>query len=295
MRRSTHRPKRTRDAGRAKRRFDNPHKGPRQNESSPRPMSRDDSTDNDEALLIGRNPVREALRASRPIARLWVQDGEVEGSLREIMRLAHEQHIPLSAVPRTRLDMMAGSGGHQGVVAAVSIKPMLELEELEPIIKGATAPPFILLLDGVQDPQNLGAILRVANASGALAVVIPQRGQVGLTATVAKASAGAIEYVPVVRVVNLSQAVEVLKSWGVFIYAADPLADTSYTSVDWRGAVGIVIGGEGNGVRPLVMKRCDGTVSLPMVGSVASLNAATAAAVLSFEVLRQRMAGLSKM
>ncbi|MDA8195440.1 MAG: 23S rRNA (guanosine(2251)-2'-O)-methyltransferase RlmB [Thermaerobacter sp.] len=244
-------------------------------------------------MVMGRNPVRELLRAGRSVSRLWVQEGAAEGSLREILGIAQEHRIPVSIVPRARLDIMAGPVSHQGVMAAVSVKATLAMDDLESLIRRASTPPIVFLLDGVKDPQNLGAIIRVANATGALAVIIPERGAVGLTPVVAKASAGAIEYVPVVRVANLSQAVQTLKTWGVFVYAAQPAAATRYTEIDWRGPVGLVIGGEGEGVRPLVRKRCDGTVFLPMAGAVASLNAATAAAVLGFEVVRQRTGSAS--
>lgn len=242
----------------------------------------------EEPLVVGRNPVREALRAGRSVSRLWVLEGTSEGSLREILGLARSENIPVMFVPRARLDAMAGPVGHQGVIAAVSAMPTYNLEDLEGFLAAAEGVPFFYILDGIQDPQNLGTIIRVANATGALAVVIPQRAAAGMTPAVAKASAGAVEYVPVVRVANLAQAIETVKSWGVFVYAAVPEAKTVYTDVDWTGACAIVIGGEGRGVRPLVMKQCDGTVALPMAGAVSSLNAATAAAVIGFEVMRQR-------
>jgi len=240
-----------------------------------------------EPLIIGRHPVLEALRAGRSITRIWVQSGLLEGSLREIVGLARDAHIAINTVPKVLLDRMAETVPHQGVIAQAALKPVLSLDDLEELIRGVSN-PLIYVLDGIQDPQNLGAILRVADATGAAAVVIPERGAVGLTAAVGKASAGAIEYVPVVRVTNLSAALQKIKSWGVFVYAADPAAERLYTAVDWRGAVAILIGAEGRGIRPLVKSRADDVIRLPMFGHVNSLNAATAAAVLGFEVVRQR-------
>lgn len=238
-------------------------------------------------ILLGRHPVLEAFRANRAITRVWVQESIKEGSLREIVALARAQHVPVSEVPKSFLDRVAGDIPHQGVGAQVALKPTLPLEELPELIAGASN-PLLLILDGIQDPHNLGAILRTADAIGATAVVIPERGAAGLTAVVAKSSAGAIEYVPIVRVTNLGQAVEKIKEAGVFVYSADPSAKRLYTEVDWTGPVAIVIGAEGRGIRPLIQQRSDVLVRLPMMGQVSSVNASNAAAVVGFEVLRQR-------
>lgn len=248
---------------------------------------RDDALNLSSDVLVGRHPVREALRAERPISRIWVQEGAAEGSLGEITRLARTRGVPVHSLPRMRLDEVAGRLPHQGIVAFVAVKPLLALEDVEDLVK-ASAEPLVLILDGIQDPHNVGAILRVANAVDATAVIIPARGAAGLTPTVAKASAGAVEYVAVASVTNIAQAVARLKELGLFIYAADPEAPVLYHQVNWHGAMGLVIGSEGSGVRPLVRERCDGLVRLPMLGQVASLNAATATAVLAFEVIRQR-------
>ena len=242
--------------------------------------------------LVGRHPVREALRAGRSISRVYIQSGVADGSLREIMALAREAQVVVNMVPRARLDAMAGSLPHQGVAAVAAVKPTVGLDDLEQLVQTAEA-PLVLVLDGIQDPQNLGTVIRVANAVGALAVVVPQRGAAGLTSAVARASAGAIEFVPVVQVVNVAQTLQTLKSWGIFVYGADAEAPANYTTVDWRGPVAVVIGAEGKGMRPLVKTRCDGLVRLPMLGEVGSLNAATAAAVIGYEVVRQRMGGQS--
>lgn len=238
-------------------------------------------------VLVGRHPVREALRAERPISRIWVQEGASEGSLSEIKGLARTRGVPVHSLPRMRLDEVAGRLPHQGIVAFVAVRPLLSLEDVEELVKTADE-PLVLILDGIQDPHNVGAILRVANAVAATAVIIPARGAAGLTPTVAKASAGAVEYVSVASVINIAQAISRLKQLGLFIFAADPAAPVLYHQVNWNGAIGLVIGSEGSGVRPLVRERCDGLVRLPMLGQVASLNAAAATAVVAFEVVRQR-------
>lgn len=243
----------------------------------------------DQEFLVGRHPVLEALRGGRPIARIWVQEGVKEGSVREIAALARERHLVVTEVPKAFLDRLADSVPHQGVGAQAALKATLNLEELLDLVQ-ASSNPLLYILDGIQDPHNLGAILRTADATGATAVVIPERGASGLTAVVAKASAGALEYVPVARVFNVAQAIDKIKEAGIFVYAADPNAPTLYTEIDWTGASAVVIGGEGQGVRPLVRARSDGLVKLPMMGRVESLNASNAACVIGFEVVRQRQA-----
>jgi 23S rRNA (guanosine2251-2'-O)-methyltransferase len=202
--------------------------------------------------------------------------------------MARERRVPVSVVPRARLDALASGMTHQGVAAWPAAAPVYSESDIETILAGRDEPPFVLVLDGIQDPQNLGAILRVADGAGAALVVIPEHGGVGLTPTVERVSAGAASWVPVVRVVNLRRAVARLKALGLFVFAADPQAEQVYTDVDWRGPVALVVGNEGKGVRPVVRRECDGAVRLPMAGRLASLNAATAAAVLAFEVRRQR-------
>ncbi len=241
------------------------------------------------ALIVGRHPVMEALRNRRPIAKIWVQVGSSrEGSLREIIGLAREARIPIVDTPKAHLDgMAAGLGAHQGVAAAASSHPILNLDEL----LGRWGPsdqPMLVLLDGIQDPHNFGAILRVAEAAGVGGVIIPERRAVGFTPVVDKSSAGASEYVPVARVVNMVRTIEALQAKQFFVFAADPAGTTPYTQVDWRGRVALVIGGEGKGIRPLVRSRCDGLLSIPMAGRIQSLNASAAAAAIVFEMVRQR-------
>lgn len=238
--------------------------------------------------IYGRHPVREALKAGRPLSRILIQEGLAPESFGDILGAAKEHRIPVSIVPKMKLDLLAESRPHQGVAALEAAAATLTEAHLEDLLAAVVGPPFVLILDGVQDPQNLGAILRVADGAGVHFVVIPERGAVGLTPVVAKVSAGATSWVPVVRVVNLSRAIDTLKAAGVFVWAAVPNGDAPYTAQDWTGPTALVLGGEGQGLRPLVSKHCDGTVFLPMHGRLASLNVATAAAVLAFEVGRQR-------
>lgn len=243
-------------------------------------------------LLVGRQAVREALRARRALNRIWIQEGAEggQGSLREIVALAQAQAVPMARVPRRRLDQLAMQLSHQGVVAQVSPVATRSWEELWDQLE-TQEEAFLLLLDRVQDPQNLGAILRVADGAGAAGVVIPERGSAGITAAVAKASAGAVAWVPVARVTNLVAVIERLQQAGYFVFAATQDGERLYYEVDWRGKVALVVGSEGKGVRPLVRARCDQTVRIPMVGKLQSLNAAAAAAVVAFEALRQRHHG----
>lgn len=259
----------------------------RRQPTTPQRGSSTRSSVEDVPVLVGRHPVLEALRGGRPITRLWIQEGLREGSLREIAALSRERHLAFSEVPKAFLDRLADGVPHQGVGAQVAIKPTLGLDDLVELLE-ASANPLLYILDGIQDPHNLGAILRTADATGAAGVIVPERGASGLTPVVAKASAGAIEYVPVVRVTNLAQAMDKVKAANIFIYAADPQADRLYTDVDWSGPCAIVIGGEGRGVRPIIKDRSDGLVRLPMLGQVSSINASNAAAAIGFEVIRQR-------
>jgi 23S rRNA (guanosine2251-2'-O)-methyltransferase len=242
--------------------------------------------------IVGRHAVREALRARQPLTRLLVETGANPGPLGDILALAREQAVPVTRVPRDKLEALAAGHAHQGVAALLAAAPHYTEADLEALVERASGPPWWLILDGIQDPENLGAILRVADGAGVHGVIVPQRGAVGLTPAVAKVAAGAASWVPVVRVVNLARAVTRLQRLGLFVYAAVPDGAVRYDEPDWTGPVAIVIGGEGQGVRPLVRARCDGTIRIPMAGRLGSLNAAAAAAVVAFEVVRQRRAGI---
>ena len=230
-------------------------------------------------LLFGRNPAVEALRGERTIERVILQDGAT-GSVGKIISLAKERGVRIEYRTRQDLDKLAGGKNHQGVVVFTS---SYEYKELDDLLDGE----LLILLDGIEDPHNLGAIMRTAECAGATGVVIPKRRSVGLTDTVAKTSAGAIEHLPCARVTNMANAIDKLKENGFWICAADMDGQELWSS-DLGGKLAIVIGNEGSGVSRLVKEKCDFTVSIPMVGSINSLNASNAAAILMYEVLRQK-------
>ncbi|MGE5554043.1 MAG: 23S rRNA (guanosine(2251)-2'-O)-methyltransferase RlmB [Betaproteobacteria bacterium] len=239
---------------------------------------------------MGRNPVLEAMRAGHPITRLLVAKGGRSGTLLAIMAGAREKGIPVQLVERERLERLAGPG-HQGVVAYAAAKEYVELDDLLRRAGESGEEPLVIVVDSLEDPHNLGSILRTADAVGAHGVVIPKHRNVGLTATVAKTSAGAVEYVPVARVTNLVNALARLKEAGLWVVGADQDAEQEFTEAHLSGPLAVVVGGEGKGLSRLVRERCDFLVRLPMRGKVNSLNAGVAAAVLLYEVMRQR-AGL---
>lgn len=236
----------------------------------------------------GRNPVREALRAGRSVQRIFIAEDERRGSLGEIVTLARERGIPIDEVTRAMLDRKSVTGAHQGVIALAAARDYADLEQVLDQVQAGGESPLLLLCDGLQDPHNLGALLRTADAAGAHAVVIPARRSVGLTATVAKTSAGAIEHVPVCRVTNIAQTIERLKERGIWVVGAEMAGDRLYWEANLTGPLALVVGGEGEGVGRLVAERCDFLVRLPMHGSINSLNASVAGALLLYEVLRQR-------
>ncbi len=237
-------------------------------------------------LIMGRNPVIEALRSGRDIDKLMI-GRDLEGSVKKIIGMAKERHIPITYADKQALDRTAGGGAHQGVIAYVSAYEYCEVADILAAARAKGEDPFIVILDGLEDPHNLGAIMRTAEGAGAHGVIVPKRRSVGLTETVAKSSAGAIEYVPVARVVNIARTIDILKSEGLWIAACD-MGETMYYEADLTGAVAVVIGSEGFGISRLVREKCDFTVSMPMMGKITSLNASNAAAVLMYEVRRQR-------
>ncbi|SHE81677.1 23S rRNA (guanosine2251-2'-O)-methyltransferase [Desulforamulus putei DSM 12395] len=239
-------------------------------------------------IIAGRNPVREALRAGRPINKIIVAKGTGAGPLSEIMNLAREKNVPVQMVERTNLDKLNPGIPHQGIVAYAAAKEYVEVEDILEIAGARGEDPFIVMLDEINDPHNLGAILRTVDAAGAHGVIIPQRRSVALTSTVAKASAGAVEYVPVARVTNLDQTIRQLKDRGIWVVGADMEGPEVYWEAKLTGPLLLVIGGEGKGIGRLIKERCDMLVRLPMAGHVGSLNASVAAALLIYEVVRQR-------
>jgi len=238
-----------------------------------------------ENLLSGRNPIREALKSGRDIERLLVAKGELSGSAREIVAMARERHVVVQVVDRVRLDEITQN--HQGMIAFASAFRYSTVEDMLTLAKERGQPPLLVILDGVTDPHNLGAIIRSAECAGAHGVIVPERRAVGLTPAAVKASAGAVEYVPVARVGNLTRLLQTLKDQGIWITAAD-MAGQPYTKADLTGPLALVIGAEGSGVSRLVLETSDRRVALPMAGKIDSLNASVAAGVLLYEVRRQR-------
>lgn len=241
----------------------------------------------EELTIEGRNAVLEAFRAGKTIDKLFVLDGCQDGPVRTIVREAKKGDTIVSFVPKERLDQMSETGKHQGVMAFAAAYEYAQVEDILNAAKEKGEPPFILLLDGIEDPHNLGAIIRTANQAGVHGIIIPKRRAVGLTATAAKTSAGAINYVPVAKVTNLVQTMEQLKEQGLWFVCADMDGELMY-SQNLTGAIGLVIGSEGEGVSRLVKEKCDFITKIPMFGNIDSLNASVAAGILAYEIVRQR-------
>ena len=240
-----------------------------------------------EFIIEGRNAVLEAFRAGKTIDKLFVLDGCQDGPVKSILREAKKTDTIINFVDKERLDRLANSGHHQGVVAQAAAYEYAEVEDILNAAKEKGEAPFIFILDEIEDPHNLGAIIRTANLCGAHGVIIPKRRAVGLTATVAKTSAGAVNYTPVAKVTNIAKTIEELKKEGMWFVCADMDGQTMY-DLNLTGPIGLVIGNEGAGVSRLVKEKCDFTASIPMKGDIDSLNASVAAGVLAYEIVRQR-------
>ncbi len=240
-----------------------------------------------EDVVAGRNAVVEALRSGRPIDSLYVARGDRSGSLRALVAQARKLDIPVKDADPVKLDHLCGGAVHQGVVAVAAAKAYASLDDIFALAAERNEPPFLIIADGLEDPHNLGAMLRVAECAGAHGVVIPKRRSVGLTWAVGKASAGAVEYVPVARVANLAAAVDEIKSRGVWVYAAD-VGGQNWCETDFSGPAAVVIGSEGFGVSRLLREKADFVISLPMLGKINSLNASVACGVVCYEIVRQR-------
>lgn len=236
-------------------------------------------------VLAGRNPIREALKSGRDLEKLLVQKGELSGSAKEIVMMAKEAKIPVQMVEKVRLDAMAHN--HQGMAAVVSAFTYATVEDILQVAKQREEDPFIVILDSITDPHNLGAIIRSAECAGAHGVIVPQRRAVGLTPAAVKASAGAIEYLKVARVTNLTRTIEELQKLGIWAYASDA-AGEDYCKVDFQGPCALVVGAEGEGISKLVLSKCDQVVSLPMKGKIDSLNASVAAGILLYQMAQAR-------
>lgn len=237
--------------------------------------------------IIGKNPVIEALKSERDINKILIAEGSQSGQMQQVIGLAKESNVMVQFVPKKKIDQLS-DGNHQGVIAQVAAYEYAEIEDLFTAAEKKNEAPFFLLLDEIEDPHNLGSIMRTADASGAHGIIIPRRRAVGLTATVAKASTGAIEYIPVARVTNLARTIDELKEKGVWIAGTDASAKQDYRQIDGTLPLGLVIGSEGKGMGRLIRDKCDFLLSLPMVGRVTSLNASVAAALLMYEVHRKR-------
>lgn len=243
----------------------------------------------EEYTIEGRNAVIEAYRAGRTIDRLYVLDGCQDGPVMTIKREARKQDTPIKYVTKERLDQLSKTGKHQGVIACAAAYRYAEIEDILRAARDKGEDPFVFLLDGIEDPHNLGAIIRSANLAGAHGVIIPKNRAVGLTATVARTSAGALNYTPVARVTNLAKTIEDLKKEGLWFVCAD-MDGTLMYELNLKGPIGLVIGNEGEGVSRLVREKCDLTARIPMQGDIDSLNASVAAGVLAYEIVRQRIA-----
>ena len=242
----------------------------------------------EELTIEGRNAVTEAFRSGKTIDKLFVLDGCQDGPVRTIIREAKKHDTIINYVAKERLDQMSETGKHQGVIAMAAAYEYAEVEDILALAAEKGEPPFIFLLDNIEDPHNLGAIIRTANLTGAHGVIIPKRRAVGLTATVARTSAGALNYTPVAKVTNLSKTIEDLKKQGMWFVCADMGGESMY-HLNLTGPIGLVIGNEGEGVSRLVKEKCDYVASIPMKGDIDSLNASVAAGVLAYEIVRQRL------
>lgn len=242
----------------------------------------------EEMTIEGRNAVMEAFRSGKTIDRVYVLKGCQDGPINSILREARKHDTLVNFVAKERLDQMSETGKHQGVIASAAAYAYAEVEDMLKLAEEKGEPPFLFLLDDIEDPHNLGAIIRTANLAGAHGVIIPKRRAVGLTATVARTSAGALNYTPVAKVTNLSATIEELKEKGLWFVCAD-MGGTSMYDLNLTGPIGLVIGNEGDGVSRLVKEKCDFVASIPMKGEIDSLNASVAAGVLAYEIVRQRL------
>lgn len=243
-----------------------------------------------ESKVEGRNAVLEAFRSGRVVDKLFVLERCEDGPVRTILREAKKHDTMVQFVKKERLDQMSETGKHQGVIAMTAAYDYAEVEDILNKAREKGEPPFVVVLDNIEDPHNLGAIIRTANLAGAHGVVIPKNRAVGLTATVARTSAGALNYTPVARVTNIARTIEELKKEGLWFVCAD-MGGTSMYQLDLKGPIGLVIGNEGEGVSRMVKEKCDFVASIPMKGDIDSLNASVAAGVLAYEIVRQRLLG----
>lgn len=247
----------------------------------------DNENQPDKDIIFGRNSVQEAIKAGRPLDSVMVVRGERSGSIPKILADAKSAGIPIKEVDRKKLDFMCGHGNHQGIIAVGAVKAYSSIDDIFDLAQERGEPPFIIVCDEIEDPHNLGAIIRTAEAAGAHGVIVPKRRSASLSFTVSKTSAGAVEFMHVARVTNIPQTLDELKERGLWIYCADMDGETFYNA-NLKGAVALVIGSEGKGVGRLVKEKCDVVLSMPMKGKINSLNASVAAGILMYEISKQR-------
>lgn len=241
----------------------------------------------DSQYIIGRNPVLEILKTDKEVEKIYILKGDLQGSIKKIIAIAKDRNILLQEVDKNRLDTFAEGGTHQGVAALVTGYEYSTIHDILKLAEERKEPPFIIILDELEDPHNLGAIIRTAECAGVHGVIIPKRRSASVNGTVYKASAGAVEHMLVAKVTNISQTIETLKEAGLWIYGADMEGEAYHFNTELKGAIGLVIGNEGKGMSRLVKEKCDVLVKIPMLGKVESLNASNAASILIYEVVRQ--------
>ncbi len=239
-------------------------------------------------MIIGRNPVSEAIKSNRPLDKILVSAGFKNTSVTVLVSKAKEQGVVIKEVDTRKLDLMTNNANHQGIIAFASVKEYSSVEDILNIAKEREEPPFIIILDEIEDPHNLGAIIRTAECAGVHGIIIPKRRSAGLSGTTGKASAGAVEYMAVARVTNITRTIEDLKKEGIWIYGTD-MSGQTWCKADLKGAIALVIGNEGKGISHLVKEKCDVMLSLPMQGKINSLNASVASGIIVYEIAKQRL------
>ncbi|WP_270399484.1 23S rRNA (guanosine(2251)-2'-O)-methyltransferase RlmB [Mitsuokella multacida] len=281
--------RKTRPQERCSRKFEKEAPRHKRPQAETEPKRREEPRELPDDVLVGRNAVTEALKSGRGINKLWIASGDREGSVAEIAALAKERGIVVQYVERAKIEALAGGHRHQGVLAYVAPVPYAELEDILKAAEAKGEAPFLVLLDELEDPHNLGALLRTADATGVHGILIPKRRSVSLNATVAKTSAGAVEYVPVARIGNIAQTLKKLKEKGFWVAGADMDGEKAYYEADLTGPLVLVVGSEGKGMSRLTKEACDFIVRMPMVGRINSLNASVAGSILMYESMRQRL------
>ncbi len=281
--------RKTRPQERRSRKFEKEAPRHKRPQAETEPKRREEPRELPDDVLVGRNAVTEALKSGRGINKLWIASGDREGSVAEIAALAKERGIVVQYVERAKIEALAGGHRHQGVLAYVAPVPYAELEDILKAAEAKGEAPFLVLLDELEDPHNLGALLRTADTTGVHGILIPKRRSVSLNATVAKTSAGAVEYVPVARIGNIAQTLKKLKEKGFWVAGADMDGEKAYYEADLTGPLVLVVGSEGKGMSRLTKEACDFIVRMPMVGRINSLNASVAGSILMYESMRQRL------